>query len=350
MTAGTTALPPGTVARSGGMRGVDRGTRLWHVDWAALVVLAFLLDALVGDPDWFPHPVRVIGKAIVVGERWLRRGRVTPTGEMVSGLILVLSITLGVYLLTALLVQVLTAVSWWLGQGIGGVVGSFCLARRSLKEHAQAVLDALHTGDLQRARSLLARMVSRETADLPEAAIVRGTVESVAENSSDGVIAPLFYLALGGVPLAMAYKAINTLDSMVGYRTARYEYFGKAAARCDDLANLIPARLTAFALIVAAWGLKCLGYPYDGAAAWTITWRDGHKHASPNAGYPEAAMAGALGVQLGGPSRYHGVWVHKPSLGDARRPLTPDLIRKSLTLLDAASVLALAGCVVVGLG
>ncbi|MCS6924890.1 MAG: adenosylcobinamide-phosphate synthase CbiB, partial [Candidatus Binatia bacterium] len=226
------------------------------MDGAALVVLAFLLDALVGDPDWLPHPVRAIGKAIVVGERWLRRGPETPIREMVSGLILVSSIVLGAYLLTALLLQVLTAVSWWLGQGIGVVLGSLCLARRSLKEHAQAVLDALYAGDLPRARLLLARMVSRETTDLPEAAIVRGTVESVAENSSDGVIAPLFYLALGGVPLAMAYKAVNTLDSMLGYRTERYEYFGKVAARCDDLANLVPARLTAFALIAAAWSLE----------------------------------------------------------------------------------------------
>lgn len=321
-----------------------------HVDDVALLVLAFLLDALVGDPDWLPHPVRAIGKAIVIGERWLHRGPATPPREMLLGLILVLSITLGAYLLTALLLHVLTAMSWWVGQGIGVVLGSLCLARRSLKEHAQAVLDALHAGDLRRARLLLARMVSRETADLPEAAIVRGTVESVAENSSDGVIAPLLYLALGGVPLAMAYKAINTLDSMLGYRTARYEYFGKAAARCDDLANLIPARLTACALIAAAWGLQWRGYAYDGAAAWSITWRDGHKHASPNAGYPEAAMAGALGVQLGGPSRYQGVWVHKPTLGDARRPLTPDLIGRSLTLLDAASVLALVGCVAIGLG
>lgn len=315
------------------------------MDYAALLTLAFLLDALIGDPHWLPHPVRLIGKAVEGGERWLRRGPVTPAQEVVLGFALVLSVTLSAYLLTALFLHTLTAVSWWLGQGATVALGSLCLARRSLKEHARAVLYPLRAGNLHRARLMLARMVSRETADLPEAAVVRGTLESVAENSSDGVIAPLFYLALGGVPLAMAYKAVNTLDSMLGYRTERYEYFGKAAARCDDLVNLVPARLTALALVGAAWGLGRLGYDYDGAAAWSVTWRDGHKHTSPNAGYPEAALAGALGVQLGGPSRYCGVWVEKPPLGDARRALTPDLIPRSLALLDAASVLALTVCV-----
>jgi adenosylcobinamide-phosphate synthase len=195
---------------------------------------------------------------------------------------------------------------------------------------------------LETARTQLARIVSRETTDLPETEIVRGTVESVAENSSDGVIAPLFYLALGGVPLALTYKAVNTLDSMLGYRTGRYEYLGKAAARLDDLANVIPARMTAAALIGAAWSL---GSRYNARNAWRITWRDGHKHASPNSGYPEAAVAGALGVQLGGPSRYCGELVEKPTLGDALQPLHPEHIARSLRLLDRASVLALATCV-----
>src|SRR5262249_663305 len=153
----------------------------------------------------------------------------------------------------------------------------------------------LIAGNLEEARLMLARMVSRDTADLTEGEIVRGTIESVAENSSDGVIAPLFYLALGGVPLGLAYKAVNTLDSMLGYRTERYEYFGKAAARLDDVVNFIPARLTALTLIVAAWIGSWFAQPYDAWAAWQTAWRDGHKHASPNAGYPEAALAGALG-------------------------------------------------------
>jgi adenosylcobinamide-phosphate synthase len=189
---------------------------------------------------------------------------------------------------------------------------------------------------------MLARIVSRQTATLDETEVVRGAVESVAENSSDGVIAPLFYLTIGGVPLALAYKAINTLDSMIGYRTERYEYFGKAAARLDDFVNFVPARLTALALIGAAWIGRQFAYPFDGEAAWRIVRRDGHKHASPNAGYPEAALAGALGVQFGGASRYFEKVIEKPTLGDARYPLTSFCIAYSLILLDCASFLALS--------
>jgi adenosylcobinamide-phosphate synthase len=244
----------------------------------------------------------------------------------------------------------LTTFSWWLGQSVTVLLGSMCLARRDLKEHARAILHPLCLGDLDRARARLAWIVSRETTDLSEVDIVRGTVESVAENSSDGVVAPLFYLALGGAPLALAYKAVNTLDSMLGYHTDRYEYFGKAAARLDDLANLIPARLTTLALVGAAWICSFFSPAYNGAAAWRVAWRDGHKHVSPNAGYPEAAMAGALGVQLGGPSRYFGVLVEKPTLGDVRQFLRPNHILQSLVLLDVASLLALITFLIVDCG
>lgn len=311
---------------------------------AALVVLAFVVDALIGDPPWSLHPVRLIGKMIEKGEGWLRRQPSSPGQEFVLGLGLVTVMVLATYTLAALLLQTLAVLSWWLGQGAAVLLGSLCLARRSLKEHASAVFLPLCAGDLTTARSMLARIVSRETQNLSEAEIVRGTVESVAENSSDGVIAPLFYLVLGGVPLALAYKAVNTLDSMLGYHTERYEYFGKAAARLDDVVNLLPARLTALALICAAWLLGCFGYAYDGKRAWHVTWRDGHKHPSPNAGYPEAALAGALGVQLGGASRYVGVVIDKPTLGEAHRQLSPDHIPQSLVLLDGASLLAVAAC------
>jgi adenosylcobinamide-phosphate synthase len=312
-----------------------------QMEHAALLLLVFIADALIGDPPWLPHPIRLIGKAINRGEQWLCQEPSSPARDFLLGLALVVGVVLSTYLLAWFLLQVLTALSWWLGQGMAVLLGSLCLARRSLKEHAWAVFHPLGAGDLDKARVMLARMVSRETADLSEAGIVRGTLESVAENSSDGVIAPLFYLALGGVPLALAYKAVNTLDSMLGYHTVRYEYFGKAAARLDDLVNLVPARLAALALIGGAWVLGCCGRAYDGAATWRIAWRDGHKHASPNAGYPEAALAGALGVRLGGPSRYFGVMVEKPTLGDALQPLTPECIPQSLVLLDGASVLAL---------
>jgi len=316
------------------------------MEYAAVVILAFVLDTLLGEPRRVPHPVRMIGLVIDKGEQWLRQGPSSPARDFWGGCGLVLSVVVVTYCGATWLLSALSALSWWLGYAATVVLGSLCLARQSLKEHAQAVLRPLSCGELETARTMLARIVSRETATLSEADIVRGTVESVAENSSDGVIAPLFYLALGGVPLALAYKAVNTLDSMLGYRTGRYEYLGKAAARLDDLANLIPARLTALALIGASWSL---GPEYDGRNAWRTTWRDGHKHASPNAGYPEAAVAGALGIQLGGPSRYCGELVEKPTLGDARHPLGPEHITQSLRLLDRASVLALCLCVTVTL-
>jgi adenosylcobinamide-phosphate synthase len=234
-------------------------------------------------------------------------------------------------------------VSSWAGLLVSVLLGSLCLARRSLKEHALDVLHPLVAGDLSQARTALARIVSRETAHLKEEEIVRATVESVAENTSDGVIAPLFYLALGGVPLAMAYKAVNTLDSMIGYHTERHEYFGKTAARLDDAANYLPARLTALAFIGAAWVQGLLGREerWDWREALRVARKDGRRHHSPNAGYPEAAMAGALGVQLGGVNRYFGAMVQKPTMGERRYPLSPEMISRSLSLLDGASILAL---------
>lgn len=320
------------------------------MEHAVIVLLAFVLDALIGEPRWVPHPVRVIGRMIDRGEQWLRRGPASPARDFWGGSGLALGVVVVTYYGATWLLSALAALSWWLGYAATVLLGSLCLARRSLAEHAYAVLRPLCSGELETARTMLARIVSRETTTLSEAEIVRGTVESVAENSSDGVIAPLLYLALGGVPLALAYKAVNTLDSMVGYRTGRYEYLGKAAARLDDVANFIPARLTALALIVAAWSL---GPEYEGGTAWRtawrITWRDGHRHASPNAGYPEAAVAGALGVQLGGPSRYFGELHEKPTLGDAQHPLRPEHITLSLHLLDRASMLALVVCVLAAL-
>jgi adenosylcobinamide-phosphate synthase len=308
---------------------------------STVLILAFAVDALLGDPDWPFHPIRLIGFAIEKGEHWLRWRPLSPGQELIRGLGLVLAIVSTTYISAAFILHLAGAMSWWLGQAATTLLGSLCLARRSLKEHAYAVLAPLQTGNLELARMMLARIVSRETRGIAEAEVVRGTVESVAENSADGVITPLFYLALGGAPLALAYKAVNTLDSMLGYRTERYEYFGKTAARLDDVVNFIPARLTALALVGAAWIGQRFDYPFMANAAWRITWRDGSQHVSPNAGYPEAALAGALGVRLGGPSRYFGEVVEKPTLGDPRFPLSPSCIVFSLVLLDLASLLAL---------
>jgi len=195
------------------------------------------------------------------------------------------------------------------------VLGYTTIAGRDLSDHALRVYQALEKGDLPLARVAVGCLVGRDTARLSEGEIVRATLESVSENTSDGIVAPLVYLALGGPALAMAYKAINTLDSLVGYRTDRYREFGWASARADDMANWVPARLTAVAMSVAA-AIR-LG---RGLSSWRICWRDAGNHPSPNSGWPEAAMAGALGVQLGGCNVYDGVVEERARLGD---PVTP---------------------------
>ncbi|MBI3304479.1 MAG: cobalamin biosynthesis protein CobD [Deltaproteobacteria bacterium] len=307
--------------------------------------LAFALDALIGDPRSPFHPVCLIGLAVEKGEKLLRRGPASPAQDLFLGFCLTVVVVSGAYLLTSRLLGLVERLSSWVGFLVSILLASLCLARRSLKEHALDILHPLVAGDLSQARTALTRIVSRETTHLREEEIVRATVESVAENTSDGMIAPLFYLALGGVPLAMAYKAVNTLDSMMGYHTERHEYFGKTAARLDDAANYIPARLTALALIGAAWVQGFLGREerLDWREALRVTRKDGRRHPSPNAGYPEAAMAGALGVQLGGMSRYFGAVVPKPTIGEGRYAPSPEMISRSLSLLDGASVLALFG-------
>jgi adenosylcobinamide-phosphate synthase len=211
------------------------------------------------------------------------------------------------------------------------------LAARDLVDHARLVANALEGGSLGRAREAVSRIVGRDTDGLSGTEIVRATVETIAESTADGVIAPLFYLALGGPPLALAYKAINTLDSMIGHRDVHYRYFGWASARLDDVANWIPARLTALLLISAA-GLRT----HTMRTAWGIFYRDGSKHPSPNSGRPEAAMAGALGVQLGGTNVYGGIATERPRLGDALTPLVPGHVTVALHLMGIASAMAAA--------
>ncbi|MBE9536740.1 MAG: cobalamin biosynthesis protein CobD, partial [Proteobacteria bacterium] len=212
------------------------------------------------------------------------------------------------------------------------------LSCRGLAKAAKAVLVPLEKGDMASAREALSHIVGRQTSKLEEEEIVRATVETVAENTSDGVIAPLFYLFLGGVPLAMAYKAINTLDSMLGYKNDRYKDFGWASARLDDFANFIPARLTALLMVAVAFILKM-----DWRQAWRIMARDNSNHPSPNAGWPEAATAGALGVQLGGENSYPGRVEQRPYIGDAKNKLNPDAISACLRIMYFTSTLMVSG-------
>lgn len=299
---------------------------------APLLAVAYGADLLLGDPRWFPHPVRGMGMAIEWGERWLRR--LIPR-ERVGGLLLVVMLVGGTYAGTWWLLDALHARAAGWGFVASAVVLFTCLSTRDLALESRQVLHALSAGDLPRARQRVARIVGRETRRLDESEIVRATLETIAESAMDGILSPLFFFAVGGVPLAITYKAINTLDSMIGHRSARYLTFGSAAAHVDTWANWIPARwsVLVFTLAAAVCGDRV-------RQTWRCAWRNGHMGTVPNAGLPEAAMAGALGVQLGGVNWYDGVAVTMPPMGEPMRPLIPERIREGIRLMYAASLIA----------
>lgn len=224
-----------------------------------------------------------------------------------------------------------TAIAPLLGQVVGVGLAYTTLAGRDLFDHVQAVLRELAAGNLAGARQAVAMIVGRDSATLTESGVARATVETIAESTSDGIIAPLVYLSLGGAPLALAYKAVNTLDSMIGHLDARYEHFGWASARLDDVLNWVPARLAGGFIALAA-GLST-GQWHRIHESWYMLHRDGDKHASPNSGQPEAAMAGALGVQLGGTNYYDGVAHEAPSIGDGTADITPQHIRQASRIM-----------------
>lgn len=302
------------------------------------VVLGFLLDLALGDPHWLPHPVRLIGWLISRLEQLIRAALPkTPRGELPGGI-----------LLTLIVVGLSGGVSWWVlhiaAVYLGGLAAYLLeavmcyqlIAVRSLKAESMKVYRELQKGDLASARIAVSMIVGRDTEKLSPAGVAKAAVETVAENTSDGVAAPLFYLLIGGVPLGFCYKAINTLDSMIGYRNERYLSFGKFAAKLDDAVNFIPARLCALLMIAAAFftGL-------DGPGAFRIWQRDRKNHKSPNSAQTEAACAGALGVQLAGNAFYGGVLFEKPTIGDARRMVIPNDIRLANRLMVVTSLLSL---------
>lgn len=304
--------------------------------FAALAACGFLLDALFGDPAWIPHPVCAVGALISRLEKRLRNiFPSTPRGETAAGVLLWLCVTGASFGAAALLLAALGRVSPWLRLAAEGVLCGLILARNSLAKAAQHVETAL-AESLEAGREAVGWYVGRDASALTKDGVLKAAVETVAENTTDGVIAPLLFLLLGGAPLGMWYKAVNTLDSMVGYHSEKYEYFGRASAKMDDLANFLPARLSALLLITSA---ALLGL--DGAGALRVWKRDRRKHKSPNAGQTESAVAGALGVQLGGNAVYFGKTVEKAALGDARRPVETADLARTVRLMNTASLLAL---------
>ena len=303
------------------------------------IFAGFILDLLFGDPYWMPHPVRAMGKGIQVLEKKLRRPESSPEAQMRAGALLV-----GIMVFCcALLPALLLLAAYWLHPAVGLVLETFMcyqiMATKCLKAESMKVCRALREGDVEKARKAVSMIVGRDTAVLSAEGITKAAVETVAENTSDGSIAPLLYMLLGGPVAGFAYKAVNTMDSMLGYKNEKYLYFGRAAARLDDVGNRIPSRLAALLMIAAAWlcGL-------DGKGAFCIWRRDRFQHASPNSAQTEAACAGALGVALAGDAVYFGKVVKKPFIGDGDRPVEPeDIVRANRLLYVSAAALCAGG-------
>ncbi len=298
---------------------------------------AFMMDLVLGDPASLPHPVRLIGAYISAFEKHMRRFAKSELGTKAIGVLLLITTVGLAYLLPLYALKLAARVNPYLYLIVNVLLMYTCIAARCLSNEGNRIYMVLKEGDLEKSRKLLSMIVGRDTGSLDESGITRGAVETVAENTSDGVIAPLFYMFLGGAPLAMAYKAVNTLDSMVGYKNDRYLYFGWASARFDDIANYLPARLTGILMVLASIFLKL-----DYKKSIQILARDSRNHSSPNSGFPEAAAAGALGVQLGGTNHYFGKPVEKPTIGEALRPLDRNDIKAVIRLMYTTAILALS--------
>jgi adenosylcobinamide-phosphate synthase len=304
------------------------------------IIPAYFLDLLIGDPRGYPHPVRIIGWATrrleSIGRKWL-------ANQFLAGTTLTVFIVGVTYFITFAVIKGLA----WLSP-LAGTIGSIMLiyttiSVRDLYQESRPILTYLHQDDLVRARASLGMIVGRDTHNLDKQGIIKATIESISESTIDGIVSPLFYACIGGAPLALAYKAVNTLDSMIGHNDETYHLFGKFAARLDDVANYIPARIGGIIIVIASF---ICGQSASGS--FRILFRDGQKHASPNSGIPEAAFAGALGVQLGGDSFYDGIKTTKPFIGSATKIAESDDIAKSHNIMFVTSGITLVMLIVAG--
>jgi len=286
------------------------------------LLLGYAADLLLGDPRGWPHPVKMYGKLIQWGTQWLNRGAARCWKGTFLTLILCIAVFGSFYYIQKGLLQ--WPVAWYI---FTTVFVFLCLANKSLLQEDKAVFDTLHNDGVEAGRKRLSWIVGRDTAQLSPRQIRIAVVESMSENLSDGVVAPLCFYAVLGLPGMMLYKMINTLDSMIGYKNEQYRYFGRFAARLDDVANYIPARLTALLMVLL----------YGSSRAWHFVIKYGSAHASPNAGYPEAALAGILDCRFGGPNTYHGVLVNKPYIGENERDIAHEEFGKVMLINHAVT-------------
>ena len=317
------------------------------VKWTALaLILGFLIDLLLGDPRWLYHPVRIIGNGISLLEKILRRMfPKTPGGEKTAGFFLVLLICIGSGGVPFLLLYLAYHIHTVLGIALETFMCYQMLAVKSLKAESMRVYEALKKPDLPGARTAVSMIVGRDTRSLSAAGVTKAAVETIAENTSDGIIAPLFYMAIGGPALMFLYKGINTMDSMVGYKNEKYLHFGRYAAKLDDIANYIPARISAWLMILASFFAG-----FDWKNAKKIFLRDRYNHASPNSAQTEAVMAGALDIQLAGNAFYFGKLYEKPTIGDAVREVETEDINRANRLLYASAALGTLFCALIRMG
>ncbi len=302
-------------------------------------VIGFGLDMLIGDPHNMPHPIRAIGSLIgYLEKKWNRKDE---KAARRNGRLLVVTVTGCTVLVTAAVLIVPYLLHPVAGMAVEAVLTYYILAARSLRDESMKVCKALEKGDVEGARFAVSMIVGRDTAVLSETGIAKAAIETVAENTSDGVIAPMLYTAVGGPILGFFYKAVNTMDSMVGYKNERYLHFGRAAALLDDVVNYLPSRISAYLMMAAC--LFC-GKDYSVKGAYRIHKRDSRKHASPNSAQTESTCAGALGIQLAGDASYFGVVHKKPFIGDPLRPVETADIRRANRLMLATAVLCAALC------
>lgn len=301
------------------------------------IVAGFILDLIFGDPHWLPHPICLIGNLIGFLEKNLRR-LLAPgkTALLLGGALMVVIVLSLSYVVPYAVLMLAEQASPWLRFALETIMFYQIFATKCLRDESMKVYTALHNNDLEDARVKLSWIVGRDTKELTAEEVTKGAVETVAENTADGIIAPMFYMFIGGAPLAFLYKGINTMDSMVGYKNDKFLYFGRCAAKLDDVANFIPARITGILMILASYFLNM-----NAAGAWKIFWRDRYNHLSPNSAMTESVTAGALNIQLGGDHYYFGKLVHKDTIGDNIRLVVAEDIVAVNNLLYMTAVISL---------